>query len=119
LHPELAAVDPDLLLLPEAVGDVRRRDRAEERAGWAGVDVEPQLEGLEAGRDRAGLVDALRLVPRPLRFALLELAPQAGRRRLGEAAWQQEVAGVAAGDVHDLAAQAQLVDVLVQHDFHG
>ena len=53
LHVELAAVDADLLVLPEPVGDVRRGDRAEERAGRAGVDVEAQLRRLEPLRDRA------------------------------------------------------------------
>ena len=53
VHLELAAVDADLLLLPEPVGDVRRCDRAEERAGRAGVDVEAKLGRLEPRGDRA------------------------------------------------------------------
>src|SRR5207237_6773443 len=44
VHLELAAVDAELLLLPEPVGDVRRRDRAEERARRPRVDVEPKLD---------------------------------------------------------------------------
>src|SRR5579862_401502 len=65
-HLELAPVNSDLLLLPEAVGDVRRRDRAEERAGGPGVDVESKLDRLEPLRDPARLVDRLRLVARTL-----------------------------------------------------
>ena len=43
-----------------------------------------------------------------------------GRRRvLGEPARKQVVAGVAARDVDDLAAQAELLDVLEQDDLHG
>ena len=109
VHLELAAVDADLLLLPEPVGDVRRGDRAEERAGRACVDVEPQLERLEPRRrSRAPRrPSSPRGVP-AARRASRARATSAGRRHLGEPARQQEVARVAARDVHDLAAQAEL-----------
>ena len=42
-----------------------------------------------------------------------------GRRRLGELPGQQVVAGVPAGDVDDLAAQADLLDVLPEDDLHA
>ena len=45
---ELAPVDPHLLRLPDALGDVGRGDRAEERAGLAGRGVEADLRGLRA-----------------------------------------------------------------------
>ena len=45
-------------------------------------------------------------------------ATLAGRGLLGEAPREQEVAGVAARDVDDLAAQADLLDVAEQDDFH-
>ena len=64
------------------------------------------------------LVGRLRLVARPLRVAPLELAHEPGRRELGEPARQQEVARVAARDVHDLAAQAEALDVLTENDLH-
>ncbi len=115
---ELAAVDPDLQVLPELVGDVRRGDRAEQRPGRAGLDVEAELRRLEPLRDRARLVGRLRLVPRPLRVALLELAHEPGRRELGEPAREQVVARVAARDVHHLAAQAEALDVLPEDDLH-
>ena len=118
LERELAAVDPDLFLLPETVGDVRRRDRAEQRSRRPRIRVEAQLELREPVGDRARLVDGLRLVPRALRVAPLELAHQAGRRRLGESARQQVVACVAARDADDLSAQADLVDVLTEDDLH-
>jgi hypothetical protein len=57
-------------------------------------------------------------VPRPLRIPLLELADERGRRRLGEAAGQQEVAGVPTCDVDELAAQAELLDVLIEDHVH-
>ena len=37
VEPDLAPVDADLARAPDLVGDVRRRDRAEERAGRAGL----------------------------------------------------------------------------------
>ena len=43
---------------------------------------------------------------------------QSVSERLGQLPRQQEVARVAARDVHDLAAQAELLDVLEQDDLH-
>ena len=119
VHLELAAVDAKLLLLPEPVGDVRRGDRAEERTRRAGVDVEAELDALDPLGDRVRLVDRLRLVPRALRIALLELLHEPGGRDLGEPAREEEVARVAARDVHHVAAQAEGVDVLRENDVHG
>ena len=45
-------------------------------------------------------------------------ATRAGRGLLGQPAREQEVAGVAAGDVDDLAAQPDLLDVAQEDDFH-
>jgi hypothetical protein len=101
---ELAPVDPDLQLVPELVGDVRRGDRAEQRAGRAGVDVEAKLGLVQPRRDRLGLVRRLRLVPCALLVPLLELADEPGRRQLGAAAWQEVVARETARNVDDLAA---------------
>ena len=60
----------------------------------------------------------LRVVAGPLGVAPLELAHEPGRRHLGEAAREEEVARVAARDVDDLAAETELVDVLLENDFH-
>src|SRR5213592_2787494 len=73
---------------------------------------------LEPGRDRAGLLDRLRFVPRALRLAALEVALQPRARDLRQPARQEEVPRVPAGDVDDLAAQAERVDVLRQHVLH-
>src|SRR6185295_3395904 len=81
--------------------------------------VEPKLDTLDALRDPARLVDRLRLVPRTLRVALLELLHEPGRGDLGKPAREQEVARVPACDVDDVAAQAELVDVLRENDVHG
>ena len=70
-------------------------------------------------RDLGGLLGAPRLVPRAL-----GLDPLRARRRAPGVATsaslprQQEVAGVAARDVDDLAAEAELLDVLEQDDLH-
>ena len=74
---------------------------------------------LELLRDLLRLLEALRLVPRALLLALAQLGDLRGRGRLGELARQQEVAREAAGDVDDLAAEADLLDVLQQDDFHA
>ena len=57
-------------------------------------------------------------MPRALLVALAQLRDLRRRRGLGEAPRQQEVARVAARDVHDLAAQAERVDVVEEDDFH-
>ncbi len=115
---ELAPVDPDPLALPDPVGDVRRRDRAEERAGLAGLDVEAELGTLELLHELLRVLEALRLVLGAARGELLELRHAAPRRGLGEPSRQQVVAREARGDVDDLAAEAYLLDVLSQDDLH-
>ena len=115
---DLAAVDADLADAPDLVGDVGRRDRAEERAGRAGLDVEPQDELAERLGDLVGLFGAARLVHRLLGVDALDLLDPSLRRDLGEVARQQEVAGVPAGDVDDLATQAELLHVFEQDHVH-
>ncbi len=115
---DLAAVDADLADPPDLVGDVGRRDRAEQRSGRAGLDVEAEHELAERRRDLGSLLGAARLVHRLLGVDALDLLDPPFRRHLGEVARQQEVAGVPAGDVHDLAAQAELLHVLEQDHVH-
>ena len=55
---------------------------------------------------------------RPDRLALLELGHLGGRRPLREPARLQVVPHEPAGHVHDLAAEADLVDVPKQDDVH-
>ena len=50
--------------------------------------------------------------------AILQLGHARRRRRLGELPREQEVAGVPARDVDDVAAQADLLDVLEEDDLH-
>src|SRR5213592_1193395 len=70
---ELTPVDPDPLALPDPVGDVRRRHRAEEGAGLTGLDVEAELGALELLHELLRLLEALRLVLGAARGELLEL----------------------------------------------
>src|SRR5215211_1962527 len=115
---DLSAVDPDLASAPELVGDVGRRHRAKQRPARSGVHVEAE-DGLAEGlRDLLRLLEAPGLVARALGLPLLELGHLRGRRRLGETPWLEVVPHEPARDVHDLAAQADLVDVLQEDDVH-
>ena len=60
----------------------------------------------------------VRLVAGAVLLALLVLGEERGRRRLRELARLEVVAHVPARDVHDVAAQADLLDVLQEDDFH-
>src|SRR5215210_5216440 len=55
---------------------------------------------------------------RTISWACSKLCALRGRRRLGELARQQIVAREPRSDVDDLAAQADLLDVLSQDDLH-
>ena len=46
----------------------------------------------------------------------LHVARCGGQRQLAR---QQVIAGVAVGDLHDVAAPAELLDVITKNDFHG
>src|SRR5215208_1896380 len=117
-HVELAPVDAHPLGLPELLGDVGRGDRAEERAGLTCGNVEAQLCAFDLLRDLLGLLEALRLMPRALLLVLAQLGHLGRRGRLGELARQQVVPRVAGSDVHDLAAKADLLEVLSEDDLH-
>ena len=69
--------------------------------------------------DLVRLLERAGLVPGALLVDPLELGDAARRGRLGQLARQEVVAGVAAGDVHDLAAQTDLVHVREEDDLHG
>jgi hypothetical protein len=60
-----------------------------------------------------------RLLPRADLVAPLELLEGARRGRLGQLSREEEVPRVPARDVHDLAAQAELVHVCQEDDLHG
>src|SRR6185436_8707113 len=49
----------------------------------------------------------------------LYLLPVAGRHRQGQLARQQVIARVTVGDLHDLAAIPEVLDVRSQYHFHG
>ena len=108
---DLAPVDSDLLRRPDLVGDVGRRHRAEEAPARAGAALEAQLDPVQLGRDLLGLLVRAGLVPGALLLALRVLGEERGRGRLREFARLEVVPHVAARDVHDVAAQADLLDV--------
>ena len=118
VDPDLATVDADLADPPDLVGDVGRRDRAEQRSGRARLDVEPQHELAERGRDLRGLLGAASLVHRLLGIDALDFLDAPLGRHLGEVPGEQVVPGVATRDVDDLSAVAELLNVLEQNDVH-
>jgi len=65
-----------------------------------------------------GLLGAPRFVLRALGVDALQLGDPRRRRVLGELAGEQVVPRVAARDVHDVATQTQLLDVLEEDDLH-
>ena len=115
---DLAAVDADLARPPDLLGDVGRRDGAEERTCRAGLDLEPQDGLRQRRRDLGGLLGRGGLVPGALLFDPADLGDAPGGRDLGELPGEQVVARVAALHVDDVALQAELLDVAAQDDLH-
>jgi hypothetical protein len=68
--------------------------------------------------DLLGVVGAPCLVSRALRLDAPQLRDAGCRGHLGEPPREQVVAGVAAGDVDDVSAETELLDVREQDDFH-
>ena len=68
--------------------------------------------------DRLRLLGRLRLVPRPFESRFWSSATRAGVASSASLRGKQEVARVAACDRDDLAAEADLLDVLGQDDVH-
>ena len=116
---DVAPVHGDTLLRRERLRDVRRGDRSEQLALLASPrrDHDGGLD--DAGGDRLELA-LLRVRPRPMspREALgVTHGPLLGAH--GEAARDQEVAGVAVGDIRDIAGVTQALDRLLQDDLHA
>src|ERR1035437_9961780 len=61
---DLAPVDANLARAPDLVGDVAGSDRAEQRAGRTGLDLEPEHGLAQLFGDRLGLIGAARLLQR-------------------------------------------------------
>src|SRR5581483_278390 len=118
LQVDLATVDADLARAPDLVRDVRRRDRAEERAGRARLHLEAEHGLAQRLRDRLRLLGVRGLVPRAQCLTLVQLGDTRGARLLCELPREQEIACVAARDRDDLSAQPELVDVFEQDDVH-
>jgi hypothetical protein len=114
----LAPVHPDLARAPDLVGDVRRRYRAEERARGAGLDLEAEHGLPEHLGDLVRLLGASGLALRALGLHALELGDAGRCRHFGQAAREQVVARVPAGDVDDVPAQPELLDILEQDELH-
>ena len=114
---QLAAVDLEALG-GQRLGDVRRRDRAEQRLGLADLARDHDLDAGHAVGERLGDLLLLGLLGLELRALALDLLLVALGREQRQLARQQVVARVAVGDLHDLAAAPEVVDVFSQNDFH-
>ena len=68
--------------------------------------------------DLARLVCRGRLVARAVRLTLLELGDARRRGLFRQPSRQQEVPGVAPGDVDDVSAQTDVLDVLEEDELH-
>ena len=98
----------------ERFGDVRARHRTEQRVLVAHAPRNGDLERDQPRGQRLGFHDRPRRAPRP--WPLCRIAARfSGRHREGQLAGQQVVARVPVGDLGDLAALAQVLDVLFQH----
>ena len=106
------------MAFPQSIGDVGRSDGAEERARRPCLHVEPKLDRAQPLGELLRVLERLGLVLRALVLRLAQLCDARRRRLLRELSRQEEVACVAARDVDDLAAQADLLDVREEDDFH-
>src|SRR4029079_8025558 len=102
----------------ELLGDVRRRDGAEELALFADARREGELHLLEPLRDVVRGAAALVLARLEAVTLLRDPLEVARRRLVGEAARQQEVACVSVLDRDDVAWLSQVLDCLTENDFH-
>src|SRR5262249_8676638 len=114
---QLAALDVEPLLRQRG-RDVGARYRSVQRVGLADFSRDDDLEiGQPLGYGTRDLLlfglPRLKLLPLALDLFLV-----AFRRKQGELAREQVVARVAVGNLHDLAAASQFLDMLSQNDFH-
>ena len=105
-------------LLRQRVGDVLGRHRAEQLIVLAGLLRDGDADAGQQLGQILGLALQLGFLAQ-VRLALLldDLLVGFGGRH-GQPLGQQEIAGVAGGDLHHLAAAAQLFDVFSENDFH-
>src|SRR5215211_6293706 len=113
-----APVEADTAGSFDRVGDIGRRDRTEQALVLAGPGFDRNHALVEDAGDLLGPlgqtpVPLLRLLHRAAGFLQL-----ARGRHLGEAAWYEEVAHVAAAHIDDVATLPDLLDVLVQYYLH-
>ena len=115
---DLAAVDADLAPSPDLVRDVRRASPSR-RASLSGPAFTSNRSSVSSSFARARCACSKVYASwRARRPRAAPARPPRRRRRLGQTPRKQEVARVPARDVHDLAAEADLLDVLEQDDLH-
>ena len=114
---ELAAIDLEALR-GQRLGDVGRGDRAVQRFGLADLAGDDDLDVGQPIGDRLGDLLLLGFLGVELGALALDLLLVAVGRQQRQLARQQVVARVAVGDLHDLAAAPEVVDVFSQNHFH-
>src|SRR6185436_17731052 len=107
---QLAPIDVEALLR-QRLGDVGRGDRAVQRIGLADPAGDDNLDARQPVGDRLRDFLLFRFLRVELGALPLYLLPVAGRHRQGQLAREQVVARVAVGDLHDLAAIPEVLDV--------
>lgn len=114
---DLAAVDLITGLLQQC-GDVGVRHAAEQLILFAGLLLGSQRElGEQRGQFLRGALLLRFAAQRGLPLLFHDLLVGLGRRNR-QSAGQQEIAGIAIGHLHQVAAAAQIVNVVSQNDFH-
>src|SRR5687768_7173610 len=117
LEVDLVTIDVDASPF-QRVGDVFGSDRAIQLAALPHLDAQGERRGRDALRVDLGFFAlALALLLATGDVVLPGSIRSAGGGH-GEFPWQQEVAGVALGNLLEFAAPAELVDVLRENDLH-
>src|SRR5687767_5465885 len=110
-------VDRDALLAQRR-GDLRRRHRAEQVTFGVRAALDRDRGLAELLRELLHAGDALLLLDQRERAGALDLREVRLRHRHGEPARQQVVARVAGLDLHHVADATEVLDVLLQQEFH-
>ncbi len=114
---DLPLVDVEALLL-QRLRDVRRSDRTVEGVVLADAAGDLDLDGAEPGRHRIGRRPLFHVARFGQLLLALDLAPVVLGHGQRQFPWQEVVARVPGRDLHDVAAGAQVFDVLSEYDFH-
>ena len=112
------AIDLDIELILDGVGDHGRGHGTEQDALVADLGVDGDLLAIEARLERVGVLETDRLALGDVVAALLELLQVARSCRNGEFLREKVVLGVSLSDIYDIALAALALDLTKKNDFH-